>query len=210
MFDIHCHILYDVDDGSESLEESEAMLVEAKKSGIDRIVCTPHCRRNWFNPKRFQSHFKVLSQVAAEHGIDMDLGCEVNWKKLYEIGLDWAPKLTLGDTSLFLLEFSDEELPNNWQNLVFKLQGMGLDIIIAHPERYVPVQRDIDIAYELKEMGCYLQLSANFIEEGRFGVRRRAATAMLKEGLIDYVASDAHCPEDYALYRQALEYAQKF
>ena len=210
MFDIHCHIIYDVDDGSRDLRESAAMLVEARNSGIDRIVCTPHCRGSWWDYDRINAHFSKLQSLAAEHGMPMDLGYEVNWKKLMEIGLDWAPRLTLGESNLFLLEFSNDSLPARWQNLIYKLQGMGLQIVIAHPERYRPVQKNVDVAYEMKELGCYLQLSGNFMEEGRFGERRRAATEMLKQGLVDYVASDAHRPEDYRTFRKALEYARKF
>ena len=86
---------------------------------------------------------------------------------------------------------------------------MGLRVIIAHPERYRDVQKSLDIAREMKELGCYLQLSANFIKGGMLDTRRRIATALLKEDLIDYVASDAHRPDDYAVFAKALEFSRK-
>ena len=42
MTDLHTHILYDLDDGSESIEMSVKMLEIAKKNGTDNIVLTPH------------------------------------------------------------------------------------------------------------------------------------------------------------------------
>ena len=39
-----CHLLYGVDDGSKSLEESVEMLKIAKKQGITGIILTPHLR----------------------------------------------------------------------------------------------------------------------------------------------------------------------
>ena len=64
MFDLHCHILFDVDDGSNDFAESQAMLNAARKSGIDNIVCTPHCRGSRFDYQRIVAHFDVLSRFA--------------------------------------------------------------------------------------------------------------------------------------------------
>ena len=111
---------------------------------------------------------------------------------------------------MLLLEFSNSHLPANWQRAISTIQGKGVDIVIAHPERYKPVQEDIDIAREMREMGCRLQLSANFVEGGIFSPRRRTATALLKNGLVDYLASDAHRVEHYATYLKALKEAQKY
>lgn len=96
------------------------------------------------------------------------------------------------------------------QRAIYTIQGKGVDIVIAHPERYKPVQEDIDVAREMREMGCRLQLSANFVEGGIFNPRRRTATALLKNGLVDYLASDAHRVEHYATYLKALKEAQKY
>ena len=42
MIDVHCHILPDVDDGSECMQESINMAMIAKEQGIDKIIATPH------------------------------------------------------------------------------------------------------------------------------------------------------------------------
>lgn len=100
--------------------------------------------------------------------------------------------------------------PEHTARAIYTIQGKGVDIVIAHPERYKPVQEDIDVAREMREMGCRLQLSANFVEGGIFNPRRRTATALLKNGLVDYLASDAHRVEHYATYLKALKEAQKY
>ena len=77
---------------------------------------------------------------------------------------------------------------------------MGYEVVIAHPERYIAVQQDISVAYELVEMGCKLQASTDFIAGGRFGRERRPAMKMLKAGLYSYFASDAHRVEHYGYF----------
>lgn len=210
MFDVHCHIIPGVDDGSRNMNESLAMLKEARASGIDRIVCTSHCRSSHFNRQLIIKRFNELAPYAKRMNIQLDLGFEVHCEKLIDLGLECAPSLCFDGTNLLLLEFSCPSLPVQWQRIIYNLQGMGIRLIIAHPERYRPVQNDLDIAYEMKELGCLLQLSGNFVEGNMFDARRKTAIALLKNNLVDYIASDAHRPQDYENYRKALQVAQKY
>lgn len=210
MFDLHCHILPGVDDGARDMRESVAMLAEAKHSGIDHIVCTPHCKSSSFDYDLICDRYDELVPQAERMGIRLDLGFEVHWQKLMELGLDWAPDLCFEGTNLMLLEFSVGKMPANWQRIIYEIQGQDIQLIIAHPERYQPIQQNIDIAYELKELGCLLQLSGNFISAGRLKASRKTAISLLKEGMVDYIASDAHCVEDYEDYRNAMSEARMY
>ena len=209
MFDLHSHIVFGVDDGARSFEESKALLQEAKVRGIDQIMCTPHCRWDSFDKRTIQMNFDSLQEYAESQNIKLDLGFEVNWKKLGEFGVELAGSLCLGNTGMFLLEFSDESMPPNWESSVHKLQSAGLLVVIAHPERYRAVQNNLDVAKRMKELGCLIQVSANFMQDGLFGARKKTVMALLKEDLVDYVASDAHRIGDYEKYIQALAYFKK-
>ncbi|WP_080799563.1 tyrosine-protein phosphatase [Arabiibacter massiliensis] len=210
MFDLHCHILFDVDDGSKDLAESQAMLNAARASGIDTIVCTPHCRGSHFDYQRIVDHFEVLSAYARSQGFEMTLGFEVFWENLVSIGLENAPKLCFEGTDLLLLEFGVGSLPPNWQRIIYNLRGQGIQPIIAHPERYRPVQNDLDLAVEMKDLGCLLQLSGNFASGGFRSGSKKTALKLLENDLVDYIASDAHCVADYEDYRKALKIAQRY
>lgn len=162
-----------------------------------------------FNLPLIKKQYHASRAHAAQMGIRTNLGFEAYWKKLAELGAETAQNLCIEDTNLLLLEFSTASLPVNWQRAVYSIQSQGITVIIAHPERYKAVQDNLDIAYEMKNMSCRLQLSANFVEGGRFDKRRRTAKALLKGGLVDYLASDTHRPEHYAVYTKALHEAQK-
>ena len=48
MIDIHSHIVFDVDDGPKSIEDSRALLKEAYAQGARTIVSTSHRRKGMF------------------------------------------------------------------------------------------------------------------------------------------------------------------
>ena len=69
MVDLHSHILPGIDDGSRSLEMTEAMLAEMGKQGIHTVAATPHFYANRDLPEAFlQRRKKALEQVAGLTG----------------------------------------------------------------------------------------------------------------------------------------------
>ena len=42
MKDLHSHLLYGIDDGSKSLEESISLLKKMQEQNITDLMCTPH------------------------------------------------------------------------------------------------------------------------------------------------------------------------
>lgn len=170
MRDIHCHILPGVDDGAADLDESLAMLEAAKRAGVTRIVCTPHCRDPYFDYDKMWDAFELLRDNA--DGFPLQMGFEVNHRKLVELGIDAAEHLHFDGTNEFLLELSthaDAYAFREYENTIYDLQCRGYQVIIAHPERYRAVQKDVSVAERLVDMGCKLQASADFIAGGRFG-----------------------------------------
>lgn len=204
MRDRHCHILPGVDDGARDLNESLAMLEAAKKVGITSIVCTPHCRDPYFDFDAMWEAYRLLKAHA--QGFPLTMGFEVNHAKLMDIGMDWAPRLHFDGSNEFLLELSTRCHKYDfdvYERTIFELQGMGYQIIIAHPERYLAIQEDLELARRLVDMGCKLQLSTDFIKGGRFGREKKPAKKLWTAGLVSYLASDAHCVEHYDYFAEA-------
>lgn len=208
MRDVHCHILPGVDDGSRSMEESLAMVEAAKRAGVTSMVCTPHCRDPWFDYEAMWNAFHVFKAEVEKQSMAprLSMGFEVNYKKLMELGMGWVPRLAF-ETGEFLLELPTHALPSDWERMVFQIQGMGHTVIIAHPERYKAVQGSLDVARGFIRAGCKIQLSADFYDEGRFSAVKKTAKALIEEGLVNFIASDAHGPGGYeTLARVRREY----
>ena len=177
MLDLHCHILPGVDDGASCLGESVRMIHAAYKAGITEIVCTPHCRDPYFD---FDAMWDAFNQLAPRSPIPMRMGFEVNIRKLLELSTHATKR-----------DFEE------YEREIYELQGMGLDVIIAHPERYKAIQEDTSIAERLVSCGCVLQASADFIRGGRMGKERKPAQRLFEAGLYTDIARDAHCVEHY-------------
>ena len=210
MRDLHCHILPGVDDGARDMAESLVMFDAARKAGITSITCTPHCRKPYFDYLGMWRAFRAFE--AEVHAIDpsfpLQMGFEVNHAMLMDLGLGWAERLHYNGSNEFLLELSVGASPSRfgyYERTIFELQGLGYDVIIAHPERYVAIQEDVTLAEELVHMGCKLQASTDFLKGGRLGRERRPALKMLKAGLYTYFASDAHRVGHYDYFTQAHE-----
>lgn len=185
------------------------MLAAAREAGIDDIVCTPHCRDPYFDFDAMWEAFELLRAKAADAFPDVALhmGFEVNCHKLMELGDDWIDDLAFSDSKEFLLELDVRATAFEfaaYQRTVFDIQSRGYRVIIAHPERYRAIQKDIGLARDLVDMGCLLQASTDFVAGGRLGGELKPAKRLLREGLYTYFASDAHNVGHYSLFTKAL------
>lgn len=205
MRDLHCHILPGVDDGAPDLATSLAMVDAARAAGVTSIVCTPHARDPYFDYDAMRSAF---GELAERTDMPLTMGFEVAHTKLLELGVEeWAPRLAFEGTGELLLELDARCAAGDfvaYERTIFQLQGMGLDVIVAHPERYRAIQEDVELAADLVRMGCKLQASADFVAGGRLGRERRPARRMFERNLYRYIASDAHRPEHYRYLSRAL------
>ena len=95
MHDEHCHILWGVDDGSKTREETIAMLGAAKQAGVTSIICTPHMRWDDFNQDLVKRHFIDFRELAAKEGVSARLGYEVFYNRLMLKGIDAAPSFAV-------------------------------------------------------------------------------------------------------------------
>ena len=138
MIDIHCHALYGVDAGAKSMEESVAMLSQAKSQGVEAIILTPHCRHGMFEypVERIREHFEHLKHQAGTMGVELYIGCEyhVNSRMIEALQTGRCSSMAGGD--FVLTEYSyDTEYPYICEQTK-KLLSYGYIPVMAHVERY--------------------------------------------------------------------------
>lgn len=192
--DIHCHILYGVDDGADSLEESTEMLKNAASDGVTVIIATPHFRHEMFEyPKKLiDERFIKLQGIAEKMGICLLIGSE------YHVNSDIIKDLretrvhSLADTKYVLCEFSHDSEFDEIKDYSRMLLANGYIPVLAHVERYKAFQKKTVESEMLGEMGVLLQINADSILGLESRKIKKASQRLLKNGVADIVASDAH------------------
>ena len=198
MIDIHTHILPNIDDGADSLEEAYEMALMAVRSGVEALVATPHSNQGMgimdHERRKQEQAFLDLEQVLLREKVPLKLyrGMEI-WSSIDMVEKIQTGKLiTLNETPYVLIEFAFDEEPWWIEAIIDELQGAGLVPILAHPERYFCVQEDPGLLSEWRMQGAQAQMNKGSIL-GRFGREiERTAEILLKKHLFTCIASDAH------------------
>ncbi len=193
MVDIHCHILPGLDDGATDFGESLALAESAIAEGVTHVVATPHSSSQFsFNYQRVRQlreelQFKLGSRLTISTGCDFHL----NLENLQALQAD-APRFCINQHSYLLVEFSEFAIPPTTHHTLHEMQLLGLRPIITHPERNSILQSQPRTLAAWVQLGCYAQVTASSLT-GAFGNRSRDdAIRWIAEGLVHFVASDAH------------------
>ncbi len=210
MIDLHCHILPSVDDGADSMEQSVEFGRVADAEGIECLVATPHwrlqgvSRNELLTPEGIREAVAEVQRAFRSAGIRAALlpGAEVRFSPELPEQLQRGEVTTIGDLGRHVLvELAPQHLPAHLGEVLFQVQLQNITPVIAHPERNLAIQEDPDRLRPYLERGVEVQMDAASVlgEHGR--PAQRAATDLLRAGLVTYVASDAHQAHELARLR---------
>lgn len=187
--DQHSHILYGLDDGVKTQEDSLAILRFLEEQGVSEVWFTPHVMEDVPNTtEAIRARFEELKAVYGG-GLQLHLAAEYMIDTLFEERLSNRDLLEHGD-EVVLVETSAIAPPINLWVVLDKMLKSGYRPLIAHPERYRYMDRD-DYR-ELHNMGCLLQLNLPSIV-GFYGESaRQRAQYLLDKGWYRMFGSDCH------------------
>lgn len=202
MIDIHSHILFNVDDGAEDMEESITMAKIYLDNGIKKVIATPHYIEGFENSSK-DNNVKVLEKLKEAlklEGLELDIyiGNEI----YVDIGilnlLEEGKVATLNNSRYVLLEFPMFDIPIYSYDVVYNLLLKDYVPIIAHPERNRNIVDNPNILYELINKGALAQLNLPSLE-GKYGERiKTTAETLLQHNMIHFVGTDAHSKDKRA------------
>ncbi|NOY42610.1 MAG: hypothetical protein GXP26_12345 [Planctomycetes bacterium] len=194
--DIHCHLLPGIDDGATDLETSLGMARMAVEDGTSTILVTPHQLGNFGHNRGDDIRRRTadLQQALNEHQIPLQIlpGGDVRIEDGMIEQLVSGEVLSLGDLRKHVLLELPHELYFPMEGILSALERQGMTGILSHPERNRGILREPGLVPKLVGEGCLMQVTAGSLM-GTFGPNcQQLAEWMITEGLVHFVATDAH------------------
>ena len=195
--DNHSHILYGLDDGVKTVEESLSILSWLEQQGLAELWFTPHVMEDVPNTTAgLEERFAQL-KARYQGGIRLNLAAEYLMDNLFRERLEARDLLFHGDDRV-LVETSILAPPLDFRDLIDQMMSAGYRPLLAHPERYRYMSsKDYET---LHQKGVLMQLNLPSILGfyGRDALLR--ARYLLDKGWYCMVGSDCH--RSHILHKQ--------
>ena len=190
MIDLHTHILPKMDDGSQSVEETQKLLELLRSQGVTKVCATSHFYPEREAPEDFlrrrQASLELLPQELQDCLI---IGAEV----AYFPGIgscDAIRSLQLGNTGLLLVEMPFRAWNERIIADICAIPGqLGLTPVLAHVDRYRMRSQFPKYCKALLNNDVLFQCNADTFERGP---GCRWALKQIKKGYIHFLGSDSH------------------
>lgn len=194
LVDIHSHVVPSGDDGVASEGEGLDLIRQAAERSTGVLYATPHV---WpidglddARAHDVRAAFERMREPARAAGVELHLGFEVT-PAPGRHGEDPA-RYRLGELDAVLVEVPFRgafDLPRRYGEYV---ESAGLLPILAHPERSDAVLEDPSHIGAARDRGWLVQVNSSSLL-GRHGrAERQLAWQLVRDGLVDLVASDGH------------------
>ena len=197
MIDVHSHMLYGIDDGSRSIEESINIIRKLSELGMTDIILTPHYIKDsrYVSPKSNNIELmNELKKALKDNNIDVNLylGNEIYIDDDIEELLQKKEISSLNDSKYLLIELPMSGVSDNYEDIFISLIRNGFYVVLAHPERYVSFQKNFNKIYELNDVGVLFQCNIGSMVEQYGKKAKKVLKRMLKEDLVYMLGTDIH------------------
>lgn len=199
MIDMHNHILYGIDDGCKTIEESIETIKNMKKIGFNSIVLTPH----YIEDSSFKANnnlklqrLELLKEELLKNNIDVNLflGNEIFINESINELIINKEIRSIDNTRYILIELPFNNQILNLDDYLYELKLKGYKIIIAHPERYTYFKDNYEEARKLYDSGVLFQVNYGSII-GQYGSSSlKLVKKLLKDDMVDFISTDIHKP----------------
>ncbi len=193
MIDIHSHLIPGIDDGSQSMEQSLAVLRAFADAGVEGVVLTPHVTAAELETDpdgavhRRDAAYDPLRRISLATP-KLYLGFEIMLDRPLSAVSIGDRRFSLAGSRYYLVEFAWSVVPDFARNVLAEMARAGALPVVAHPERYEGCSPETVRSW--RAVGAKIQLDSTTLT--RATGRGHRARQLLANGLADLIAADNH------------------
>lgn len=206
--EFHNHLIFGVDDGCETIEQSVDLLAGFANMGMRKVITSPHIMGDFYknSPQNLLLLRNTIRKELAAQNIQIEFECVAEYliDDLFEPKIHSGELLCFGSKQKYVLvELPFMNEPPNIKTVLFELQIAGYTPVLAHPERYLYFTHKKQHYHNLKDQGIIFQL--NMLSTiGYYGKPvYELADYLVQNNLIDMVGSDTHRMQHQELLKEA-------
>lgn len=209
---MHSHLLPGIDDGSQSLEESEALIRGFCNLGYRKLITTPHIMSDVYRntPSIIREKLQTLNAHLASKQIDVRVEAAAEYyldEMLMQAIKSEEPLLTFGNNYL-LFETNFLSEPLQLKEFIFLATARGYKLILAHPERYQYLNQNFLKVEDLMNRGVLFQLNLTSVTGVYSKAVQQMAYKLIDRGWVHWLGSDCHQIHHIEMMEQA--FASKY
>lgn len=197
MIDIHNHILFDIDDGAPDIDTSVEMCRDAYENGYKTVVVTPHFA-DYRHIVEFldQRDYKIekLREALKFENIPLEIlsGAELFLSDGI-LNADSLDELAINNSRYMLCEFPLGPF-NMKRGLMWidELIDRGYTPILAHPERYFEIHRNLSVIDEFLDRDVVFQVNIDSLIGKNGSTAQNLSVDLVCRGFAQLIGTDAH------------------
>lgn len=191
--DLHSHLIPNIDDGASSLKESISLVKGLADLGFKKIITTPHIMKGVYNNNVdiINLGLNKLRKEISNEKIDIEIQASAEYYfDFYFFELAKKRELMSFNNNFILFELSFLDSPLNLYDVVFELQVMGYNVILAHPERYSFFNKE-DYK-KLKSKNIFFQINLLSLIGYYNEDAKKKSEYLIDSGMVDFAGTDLH------------------
>ncbi|MGK7394506.1 MAG: tyrosine-protein phosphatase [Candidatus Cyclobacteriaceae bacterium M3_2C_046] len=194
--DIHSHLLPAIDDGIQSLDDTFEALQIFEHHGYRKVITTPHVYQEYY-PNSYEDivslYEKVMAKLAQEEiYIDFEVAAEYFLDDHFIEKLEKGEKLLSFGEEYILIETSFMNEPVFLRDVIFLLNAKGYRPVLAHPERYLYFQNNVDLLEEIGNMNILFQVNMYSLVGMYNKPTQKLAEWLIDHEMVNFLGTDCH------------------
>jgi protein-tyrosine phosphatase len=207
--DVHAHILPQLDDGANDIEQSVAIIKSMYAMGYRKIIATPHVMSGYYNnaPEDILQALHVLKIVLKRRNVNVEIEAAAEYyleDELFRL-IERKEVLTFGgDKKYLLFEASFVSRPSYILESALKIKQAGYTPVLAHPERYNNLN-DSEVLHRLAFNGLLFQVNIGSLTGYYSKQTQELAEMLVNKKMIAFLGTDCHSETQLESIKAAID-----